>query len=117
MPVSEIGRTRRPVEGVVFRQSASRETGPMQKRLASVYRSGRPYMMAVVLGTALSAMPSSAIAGAPSCPETTLKAIADMNRYCSTCWRNARLPMDSWTDCTQEVFKKLLERVPQDGWD
>ena len=25
--------------------------------------------------------------------------------------------MDSWTDCTQEVFKKLLERVPQDGWD
>jgi RNA polymerase sigma factor (sigma-70 family) len=90
----------------------------MQKRLASVYRSGRPYMMAVVLGTALSAMPSPAVAaGTVSCPETTLKAIADMNRYCSTCWRNARLPMDSWTDCTQEVFKKLLERVPQDGWD
>jgi RNA polymerase sigma factor (sigma-70 family) len=91
----------------------------MQKRLASVYKSGRPYMMAVVLGTALSTLPSAqARAGESSATaETTLKAIADMNRYCATCWRNARLPMDSWTDCTQEVFKKLLERVAQHDWD
>jgi RNA polymerase sigma factor (sigma-70 family) len=75
-------------------------------------------MMAVVLGTALTTVPAPALAGTgtQSGNETTLKAIADMNRYCSTCWRNARLPMDSWTDCTQEVFKKLLERVPQDDW-
>ena len=76
-------------------------------------------MMAVVLGTALSTMPATPLAGSGTQAggETTLKAIADMNRYCSTCWRNARLPMDSWTDCTQEVFKKMLERVPQDAWD
>ncbi len=92
----------------------------MQKRFTSIYKNGRPYMMAVVLGTALSALPSTALANdvaSHANGSATLQAIADMNRYCSTCWRNARLPMDSWTDCTQEVFKKLLERVPQGSWD
>ena len=91
----------------------------MQKRLASVYKSGRPYMMAVVLGTALTTLPSAQARAGEGSPnaEATLQAIADMNRYCSTCWRNARLPLDSWTDCTQEVFKRLLERVPQHDWD
>src|SRR5579872_3562183 len=92
----------------------------MQKRFTSIYKNGRPYMMAVVLGTALSALPSTALANdvaSHANGSATLQAIADMNRYCSTCWRNARLPIDSWTDCTQEVFKKLLERVPQNSWD
>lgn len=76
----------------------------------------RPYVMAVVLGTALSvnAAPGQA---AVQTPRETVKAIADMSRYCATCWRNARLPMDSWGDCTQEVFRRLLERVPADAWD
>jgi RNA polymerase sigma factor (sigma-70 family) len=75
-------------------------------------------MMAVVLGTALTALPSQTVAAEPNAAnETTLRAISDMNRYCATCWRNARLPTDSWGDCTQEVFKKLLERVPQNDWD
>jgi RNA polymerase sigma factor (sigma-70 family) len=76
----------------------------------------RPYVMAVVLGTALSvsAAPGQA---AVQTPQDTAKAIADMSRYCATCWRNARLPMDSWSDCTQEVFRRLLERVPADSWD
>src|SRR5262249_20626618 len=99
----------------MFRLSARRPAF-MQKQLATVYKNGRPYVMAVVLGTALSALPASA---GVSCPggESTLKAISDINRYCSTCWRNARLPSDAWTDCTQEVFKRLLERVPQNDWD
>jgi RNA polymerase sigma factor (sigma-70 family) len=25
--------------------------------------------------------------------------------------------MDAWGDCTQEVFRRLLERVPSDAWD
>src|SRR5262249_15651890 len=33
------------------------------------------------------------------------------------CWRNARLHPDTWTDCTQEVFRRMLERVPPDAWD
>jgi RNA polymerase sigma factor (sigma-70 family) len=76
----------------------------------------RPYVMAVVLGTALSvsAAPGQA---AVQTPQETAQAIADMSRYCATCWRNAHLPMDSWSDCTQEVFRRLLERVPTDAWD
>lgn len=76
----------------------------------------RPYVMAVVLGTALSVNAAPGQAAVQTPPETA-KAIADMSRYCATCWRNTRLPMDSWSDCTQEVFRRLLERVPADVWD
>jgi RNA polymerase sigma factor (sigma-70 family) len=72
-------------------------------------------MVAMVLGTALSALGSApaAVAEAPS----TLRAVADMSRYCTTCWRNARLHPDCWGDCTQEVLERMLERVGPDGWD
>jgi RNA polymerase sigma factor (sigma-70 family) len=76
----------------------------------------RPYVMAVLLGTALSVSAAPGQAEVQP-PQTTAKAIADMSRYCATCWRNARLPMDSWGDCTQEVFRRLLERLPADTWD
>ncbi|HEY7326708.1 MAG TPA: sigma-70 family RNA polymerase sigma factor [Gemmataceae bacterium] len=76
----------------------------------------RPYVMAVVLGTALSVSAAPGQATVQTSQDTA-KAIADMSRYCATCWRNARLPMDSWGDCTQEVFRRLLERVPADAWD
>jgi RNA polymerase sigma factor (sigma-70 family) len=71
-------------------------------------------MAAMVLGTALSALGTAGITQAA--PETTTKAVADMSRYCTTCWRNARLHPDSWTDCTQEVFSRLLERVEPAAW-
>jgi RNA polymerase sigma factor (sigma-70 family) len=72
-------------------------------------------MVAMVLGTALSALGSAqtAVAEAP----TTLRAVADMSRYCTTCWRNARLHPDCWGDCTQEVLERMLERVAPDAWD
>jgi RNA polymerase sigma factor (sigma-70 family) len=70
----------------------------------------------MVLGTALSAFgPAPAAPAATS--EATLRAITDLGRYCTTCWRNAHLPADSWNDCTQEVFRRLLERVPSASWD
>lgn len=77
--------------------------------------SPRPYVMAVVLGTALAALST----GDPTlrAEETSEKAINNISRYCSACWRNARLPMDRWNDCTQEVFERLLERVPRAGWE
>jgi RNA polymerase sigma factor (sigma-70 family) len=74
----------------------------------------RPYVMAVVLGTALTALGGAPASAAP--PETTLRAVNDLSRYCTTCWRNARLHPDVWTDCTQEVLSRLLERVSPDGW-
>jgi len=72
-------------------------------------------MVAMVLGTALTTLNQiPALPAATS--ETSQKAITDINRYCTTCWRNARLPSDSWNDCTQEVFSRLFERLPCDRW-
>ncbi|MGL4554506.1 MAG: sigma-70 family RNA polymerase sigma factor [Gemmataceae bacterium] len=75
-------------------------------------RTSRPVMVAVVLGTALSALGT----GAVRANEISDRSINDIGRYCTTCWKNARLPADRWGDCTQEVFRRLLERVPPANW-
>lgn len=75
-----------------------------------VGRSSRSMMMAVVLGAALTAMPSGVRA------ESSDQAITDISKYCTVCWRNARLPEDRWGDCTQQVLTRLLERVEQEKW-
>ncbi len=71
-------------------------------------------MVAVVLGAALAAIGSTEKLAAG---EISDKALGGISRYCSACWRNARLPIDRWNDCTQEVFTRLLERVPLSGWE
>lgn len=88
----------------------------MKDPLTGTPRSGRrPYMVAMVLGTALTAL--GPVAGTQAqVPEAAAGAITDMGRYCSTCWRNAALPVDCWSDCTQEVFQRMLERVSPDTW-
>src|ERR1051325_8450554 len=75
---------------------------------------GRPYLMAVVLGTALAAMGPEATVDAG---EISPKAITNISRYCTACWRNARLPEDQWNDCTQEVLTRLLKNVPAQAWN
>ncbi|HZU38776.1 MAG TPA: sigma-70 family RNA polymerase sigma factor [Gemmataceae bacterium] len=76
---------------------------------------GRPrYLVAMVLGTALSALGAASTQAAES-PETA-RAVQAISRYCTVCWRNARLHPDSWTDCTQEVFSRLLERIAPETW-
>jgi RNA polymerase sigma factor (sigma-70 family) len=72
----------------------------------------RGVVAAVVLGTALSAIGSAEAATS----EDTLRAVNDISRYCTACWRNARLSPDCWTDCTQDVFIRLLERVQPNAW-
>lgn len=74
----------------------------------------RPYWMAVVLGTALAAASPEAQASAE---EISSKAITNISKYCTVCWRNARLPQDQWGDCTQEVLTRLLENVPATAWE
>jgi RNA polymerase sigma factor (sigma-70 family) len=72
------------------------------------------YVVAMVLGGALSTLAAApAIAAQTPAPQ----AVCDISRYCTACWRNAHLPPDSWSDCTQEVFCRLLERVTPDAWD
>ncbi len=74
----------------------------------------RPYLMAVVLGTALAAMGSDAQVNAE---EISPKAITNISKYCTVCWRNARLPQDQWSDCTQEVLTRLLQNLPANAWE
>jgi RNA polymerase sigma factor (sigma-70 family) len=76
----------------------------------------KPYMVAVFLGTALSALGGSAGA-AELQPNQSNKVISDLGRYCTTCWKNARLNPDAWEDCTQDVLGRILERIPTDHWN
>lgn len=76
-------------------------------------RRRRSCMMAMVIGTAL-----TTLGNAPERARADIapKAIDNVARYCTACWRNARLPADRWGDCTQEVFSRLLTRVEPAGW-
>jgi len=56
--------------------------------------------MALVIG--LAALTSSA-------SESEL--VRDIQRYCTVCWRNARLDPGLWDDCTQEVCCRLLGKA------
>lgn len=40
-----------------------------------------------------------------------LDQIRSIQRYCTTCWSNARIDPGLWEDCTQEVCVRLLEKV------
>ena len=74
-------------------------------------RSSRSLMVAVVLGTALTI---GADAGAAT--KSPDQAITAISKYCTVCWRNARLPEDRWGDCTQEVLTRLLQSVDREKW-
>src|SRR3954451_6146394 len=37
--------------------------------------------------------------------------VRDIQRYCTVCWRNARLDPGLWDDCTQEVCCRLMGKV------
>jgi RNA polymerase sigma factor (sigma-70 family) len=87
----------------------------MRRIIPSAAARSRSVMAAVVLGTALSAATAQA-----SVPTWSAAAdadpVRDITRYCQVCWRNARLPIDRWDDCTQQVFARLLERVDVTKW-
>jgi RNA polymerase sigma factor (sigma-70 family) len=88
-------------------------TGRMPMKKPSSSKKRRPYLVAMVLGTALAALGTAE----SSAEVISSQAISSISRYCTACWRNARLPPDLWGDCTQEVLCRLLERVPAAGWD
>lgn len=75
-------------------------------------RTSRPMMVAVLMSTALATLGTGNLRANQISPQS----LNDIGRYCTTCWRNARLPMHAWDDCTQEVFRRLLERVPPNAW-
>ncbi len=63
-------------------------------------RRASPAVMGFVVGLAA----LTACAG-----ETDL--VRDIQRYCTACWRNARLDPGLWDDCTQEVCCRLLAKA------
>lgn len=40
------------------------------------------------------------------------ESIASIERYCTSSWRQAGIPMHDWEDCTQDTMLELLSRVP-----
>lgn len=73
--------------------------------------SPRTAVVALMIGAAFTAADASAGVVEPSG-----QAITDIQRYCSACWRNARIPADTWGDCTQEVLCRLLTSLPAEQW-
>jgi len=63
-------------------------------------RKAGPAAMALVIG--LAALTASA---------TETDVVRDIQRYCTVCWRNARLDPRLWEDCTQEVCCRLLTKA------
>lgn len=63
-------------------------------------RMAGPAAMALVIGLAALTAQAS---------ETDL--VRDIQRYCTVCWRNARLDPRLWDDCTQEVCCRLLGKA------
>src|SRR5512147_629223 len=59
-----------------------------------------PTAMALVIG--LAALTAHA---------TESDLVRDIQRYCTVCWRNARLDPRLWDDCTQEVCCRLLTKA------
>jgi RNA polymerase sigma factor (sigma-70 family) len=43
--------------------------------------------------------------------------VRDIQRYCTACWRNARLDPRLWDDCTQEVCCRLLGKAREGRLD
>jgi hypothetical protein len=63
-------------------------------------RKAGPAAMALVIGLAALTAQAS---------ESDL--VRDIQRYCTVCWRNARLDPTLWDDCTQEVCCRLLTKA------
>ncbi|MBX6314892.1 MAG: sigma-70 family RNA polymerase sigma factor [Isosphaeraceae bacterium] len=73
---------------------------PKDKDKESRALRARPAAMALVMGLAALTAQAS---------ETDL--VRDIQRYCTACWRNARLDPNLWEDCTQEVCCRLLGKA------
>src|SRR4051812_26050719 len=74
---------------------------PQNNPSAKTRRAGAgPAAIALVMG--LAALTSQASEG---------ELVRDIQRYCTACWRNARLDPGLWDDCTQEVCCRLLGKA------
>ncbi|MBI1313001.1 sigma-70 family RNA polymerase sigma factor [bacterium] len=54
----------------------------------------------------------AAATAAGRCVESVL--LEKIDAYCSRSWQNARIARQDWSDCTQEVYARLLSRVREE---
>lgn len=64
----------------------------------------------LVGGVAACAM-AMALSVAPEVRADETTALDEIQRYCTTSWRNAGIAPQDWSDCTQQAFVQLLGRV------
>src|SRR5580698_1785321 len=85
---------------------AIQDTPASSESLISRSRRAGPAAVALVIGLAALTAQAS---------ESDL--VRDIQRYCTVCWRNARLDPRLWDDCTQEVCCRLLTKARQGQLD
>src|SRR5580658_1297911 len=91
-----------PMESAAARQEPA---APSENLLARTRKAG-PAAVALVIGLAALTAQAS---------ETDM--VRDIQRYCTACWRNARLDPRLWDDCTQEVCCRLLTKAREGQLD
>jgi hypothetical protein len=90
-------------------QEVTKETvEPSSSGEAPLSRARKTGTTAVALVIGLAALTAQA-------SETDL--VRDIQRYCTVCWRNARLDPRLWDDCTQEVCCRLLTKAREGQLD
>jgi hypothetical protein len=86
--------------------TTSKELVASSETLLTRTRKAGPAAVALVIGLAALTAQAS---------ETDM--VRDIQRYCTACWRNARLDPRLWDDCTQEVCCRLLTKARQGQLD
>ena len=46
-------------------------------------------------------------------PQHGSRTLRQIESYCTASWRNSQIPRAEWSDCSQQVFAELLQRVPR----
>ena len=93
---------RPPLERVTAETATTASSSPVPPRTRRV----GPTAVALVVGLAALTAQAS---------ESDL--VRDIQRYCTVCWRNARLDPRLWDDCTQEVCCRLLTKAREGQLD
>jgi hypothetical protein len=86
--------------------AASEDVVAASETLLKRTRKAGPAAVALVIGLAALTAQAS---------ETEM--VRDIQRYCTACWRNARLDPRLWDDCTQEVCCRLLTKAREGQLD
>ena len=75
---------------------------------------------ALVVATSAGEPAAQAASGAVAAASAAVGQISEstllrkIQAYCTQSWRNAGIKHQEWSDCTQQVFARLLERIPLD---